>query len=220
VIDSGGAADQAVTLNRRTRRGVLLWMGLGVLAVCVLEFVLARSLVAQGFDWVDPLLFIPIPVLILIMLVIVGTVSEWTIAGHELRRRSWLSRSGSPLLVMELGPNQEIVHETRTGWRIRPYGPAIYMSRGQARTLIGAMDRAGVRVIDWRGEWERRHRLLDRLGLMIKLIGAVGLLVTVAQGPLRAMGYAAFIVFWGAMMLGLAIDLLPWRMRSHSTQVG
>ncbi len=228
MIDSGGAADQPVTasgqpvrLNERTRRGVLMWMGLGVLTACVLELVGARSLIAQGFDWVDLVMLFPIPFVIAIGLVMVGTVTEWTIAGHELRRSGWLSRPGrqaSP--VMELGPHLEIVHETRTGWRIRPYGPAMYVARGQAASLIGAMERAGVRVVDWRGDWERRHRLLDRLGLLITVVGAVGMLVTVAQGPLHAVGIAAFWASWGAMMLGFTIDFLPWRMRTHSAQVG
>jgi hypothetical protein len=62
--------------------------------------------------------------------------------------------------------------------------------------------------------------MLDRLGLMITLIGAVGLLVMVAQGPMGATGYAAFTVFWGAMMLGFAVDFLPWRMRKPSAQAG
>jgi hypothetical protein len=82
------------------------------------------------------------------------------------------------------------------------------------------MERAGVRVIDWRGDWARRHRLLDRLGVPITLVGSVGLLVTAAQGPLRAVGFASYCVFWGALMLGFAIDFLPWRMRKHSVQVG
>jgi hypothetical protein len=194
-------------------------IGLGVLAVCLLEFLGARSLIAQGFDWVDPVLLIPIPVLIAIGLVIVGTVTEWTIAGHELRRRSWLSRPGrKPFPVMELGPHLVIVHQTRTGWRIRPYGPAIYVARGQARSLTDAMERAGVRVIDWRGDWARRHRLLDSSGVLIGLSGTVGMLVTIAQGPLRAVGFVAFWVFWGAMMLGFLIDFLPWRMRWLSAQ--
>ena len=221
MTESSGFADQPVRLNQRSRRGVLMWIGLGVLAVCLLEFLGARSLIAQGFDWVDPVLLIPIPVFIAVGLVIVGTVREWTIAGYELRGRGWLSRPGrNPSPVMELGPHLEIVHETRTGWRIQPYGPAIYVARGQAASLTGAMERAGVRVIDWRGDWARRHRLLDRLGLPITLVGSVGLLVTAAQGPLRALGFASYCVFWGALMLGFAIDFLPWRMRKHSAQVG
>jgi hypothetical protein len=204
-------------LNHRTRRGVLVWLGLGVLAVCVLEFLGARSLIAQGFDWVDLVMLFPIPLVIAIGLVMVGTVAEWTIAGRELRRRSWLSRPGSkPSPVMELGPHFEIVHETRTGWRIRPHGPAIHVARGQATSLTGAMERAGVRVIDWRGDWARRHRLLDRVGLLITLVGAVGMLVTVAQEPLHTVGIAAFWASWGAMMLGFTIDFLPWRMRGPS----
>jgi hypothetical protein len=221
VTESSGFADQPVRLNQRSRRGVLAWIGLGVFAVCLLEFLGARSLIAQGFDWVDPVLLIPIPVFIAVGLVSVGTVREWTIAGYELRGRGWLSRPGrNPSPVMELGPHLEIVHETRSGWRIRPYGPTIYVARGQASSLIGAMERAGVRVIDWRGDWARRHRLLDRLGLPITLVGSVGLLVTAAQGPLRALGFASYCVFWGALMLGFAIDFLPWRMRKHSAQVG
>ena len=221
MTESSGFADQPVRLNQRSRRGVLMWIGLGVLAVCLLEFLGARSLIAQGFDWVDPVLLIPIPVFIAVGLVIVGTVREWTIAGYELRGRGWLSRPGrNPSPVMELGPHLEIVHETRTGWRIQPYGPAIYVARGQAASLIGAMERAGVRVIDWRGDWARRHRLLDRLGVPITLVGSVGLLVTAAQGPLRAVGFASYCVFWGALILGFAIDFLPWRMRKHSAQVG
>ncbi len=214
MTESSRFVDQPVRLNRRTRRGVLIWLGLGVLAVCVLEFVGARSLIAQGFDWVDLVMLFPIPFVAAIGLVMVGTVTEWTIAGHELRRRSWLSRPGSkPSPVMELGPHFEIVHETRTRWRIRPHGPAIYVARGQATSLAGAMERAGVRAIDWRGDWERRHRLLDRLGSLITLVGAVGILVTAALGPLRAVGIAAFWAFWGAMVLGFTIDFLPWRMR-------
>jgi hypothetical protein len=220
-MDSEGATDQPVRVGARTWRGVLGLLGVGAAATGVLAFVLARSLIAQGFDWVDPVMLIPIPFIIAAGLVMVGTITEWTIANHELRRRGWLSRPGrnsSP--VMELGPRLEIVHETRTGWRIRPYGPAIYVAPGQAAPLIGAMERAGVRVIDWRGDWARRHRLLDRLGVPITLVGSVGLLVTSAQGPLRAVGFASYCVFWGALMLGFAIDFLPWRMRKHSAQVG
>jgi hypothetical protein len=35
---------------------------------------------------------------------------------------------------------------------------------------------------------------------------------------LRALGFASYCVFWGALMLSFAIDLLPWRMRKHSAQ--
>lgn len=226
MVDFKGATDQPATalaqplkLNERTRRGVLAWTALGVVATFLLEFILARSLIAQGFDWVDPVLLIPIPVFIVIWLVIVGTVAEWTIAGDELHRRSWLSRPGSnPSPVMELGPQLEIVHETRSTWHIRPYGPAMYVARGQAASLVGAMERAGVRVVDWRGDWEHRHRLLDRLGPLITLVGGLGLLVTAAQGPLRGIGFAAYGVFCAAMMLGFAIDFLPWRLGRPSVR--
>jgi hypothetical protein len=228
VIGSGDASDkpvaalgQFVRLNERTRQGVLAWIALWIVATCILELVLARSLIDQGFDWFDPVLLISVPVFIAVGLVIVGMVREWTITGNELRGRGWLSRPGrNPSLVTKLGPHLEIVHETRTGWRIEPYGPTIYVSRGQAASLIGAMERAGVRVIDWRGDWARQHRLLDRLGVLMGLGGGVGLLVTVAQGPPLALGFTAFCVFWGALMLGFAIDFLPWKMRRQSAQVG
>ncbi len=220
MIDSGGAADQPVRLGGRTRRGVLAWIGLGAVAAGVLEFVGARSLIVQGFDWVDPvMLLIPILVIVAVWLVLLGSATEWTIAGRELRRRGWLSRPGSePAAVLELGPQFEIVHETRSGWRIRPHGPAIYVTRGQAAFLISTMERAGVCVIDWRGDWASRHRTLDRLAVPMTLIGGAGLLVTVAQGPLRAVGFEAYCLFWGFMMLGWAIDFLPWRMRKPSTR--
>jgi len=86
-----------------------------------------------------------------------------------------------PSTVMELGPQLEIVHETRSGWRIRPYGPTIYVPFRRTTPLAGAMERAGVRVVDWRGDWARRHRLLDRLGALIGLVGGVGMLMTIAQ---------------------------------------
>lgn len=193
---STDATEQPVRFNGRTGRGVLAWIGLGVLAFCALELVGARFLIAQGFDWVDPVMLIPIPVGLAIGLLIVGTVTEWTIADHELRCRGWLSRPGSkPSAVMELGPQLEIAHETRSGWRIRPYGPAIYVARGQAAALTRVMEHAGVRVNDWRGEWERRHRLLDRLGPLITLAAAVAGLVTLAQGTMQALGFASYGVF-------------------------
>jgi hypothetical protein len=122
-MDSEGATDQPVRFGARTWRGVLGLLGVGAAAIGILAFVLARSLIVQGFDWVDPVMLVPIPVVIAIGLVILGTITEWTIADHELRRRGWLSRPGSkPASVLQLGPQLEIAHETRSGWRIRPYG--------------------------------------------------------------------------------------------------
>jgi len=107
---------------------VLGLLALGAAAACLLALVLARSLIAQGFDWADWALVIPIVVFTVVWLVIMAAITEWTIAGHELRRRRWLSWPGrEPSTVMELGPQLEIVHETRSGWRIRPYGPTIYV---------------------------------------------------------------------------------------------
>lgn len=219
MIETARASEQPIRLNQRTWRGVLAWIGLGVAGVGVLEFVGARWLIAQGFDWVDPVTLIPIPVFIAIGLAVFGTVTEWTVAEHELRRRSWLSGPGrKPASVMQLGPHLEILHETRTGWRIQPYGTAIYVARGQGPLLISAMERSGVRVNDWRGAWERRHPMLDRLGSLITLVGVVGQLLILAQGPWSTIGFASFWLFWSAIMLGFGIDFLPWRMRKQSTQ--
>jgi len=221
VIDSRGATDQPVRFGARTWRGVLGLLALGAAAACLLALVLARSLIAQGFDWADWALVIPIVVFTVVWLVIMAAITEWTIAGHELRRRRWLSWPGrEPSTVMELGPQLEIVHETRSGWRIRPYGPTIYVPSRRTTPLTSAMERAGVRVIDWRGDWARRHRLLDRFGVLIGLVGGVAMLVTIAQGPLRSAGFAAYCASLGAMYLGFATDYLPWKMRRHSAQVG
>jgi uncharacterized RDD family membrane protein YckC len=148
--------------------------------------------------------------------------TEWTITGHELRRRPWFSWPGSESsAVMELGPQLEIVHETRGGWRIRPYGPAIYVARGQAASLTAAMERTGVRVNDWRGDWERRHRLLNAIGVLAVYGGAVAVFVAAAfapTGPGSGVGFAAVFGSLGVMMLGFASDLLPWRMTKPSAQ--
>jgi hypothetical protein len=84
------------------------------------------------------------------------------------------------------------------------------------------MERAGVRVIDWRGEWARRHQRLDLLGLLVYYGGLVGIIVMQAiraqwPGEITA---TAVLACPGAMFLGLAIDYLPWKMRKPSTQNG
>jgi len=181
--------------------------------------------IAHGLDLSDWALAIwPIAFLV-IWLFMLGMTTEWTIAGHELRRRGWLSWPGrEPSTVMALGPQVEIVHEIRTVWRIQPNGPAIGVWPWQTASLTGAMEHAGVRIKDWRGDWASRHRWLDTLGVLVYCGSAVGAFVTIAQGPGWPYWVATEPAFIGALWLGLAIDFLPWGMRKPSwdlqTQVG
>ena len=220
MIGSTDTTEQPVRFNGRTGRGVLRRVGLYAAVACVggLAFALGQYGTSQyGSNWI-------LAYWLLVWLVgwlanTLGT-TEWTITGHELRRRRWFSWPGSePSAPMELGPQLEIVHETRAGWRVRPYGPAIYVAHGQSASLTAAMERAGVRVNDWRGDWERRHRLLNAIGVLAVYGGAVAVFVTAAFAPMRpgsGVGFAAVFGFLGVMMLGLASDLLPWRMTKPS----
>jgi uncharacterized RDD family membrane protein YckC len=215
VIDSRADADQPVSVGARTRRGVLARLGFVAVAACLLDLEFALGLGSS--DWalvVGPIVFI-----VLSLLMLAGT-AELTIAGHELRRRGWLSRPGrEPSLVMELGPQVQIVHESRLVWRVRPNG--LSLGAWQARGLSGAMERAEVRVNDWRGDWARRHRLLDILGVLAiygGLAGIIAMPILGSQGSLfRA---AAAFTCSGAIFLGLAIDYLPWSMRKTPAHDG
>jgi hypothetical protein len=215
VMDSRADADQPVSTGARTRRGVLARLGFIAVAACLLDLEFALGLGSS--DWA--LVVGPIVFLVLLLLMLAGT-AEWTIAGHELRRRGWLSRPGrEPSLVMELGPQVEIVHETRRLWRMRPNGLAL--GGWQTRRLLGAMEGAGVRVNDWRGDWARRHRLLDTLGGLALYGGLAGMIVMPALGWhwslfRAAVGFACS----GAVLLGLAIDYLPWSMRKTPAHDG
>jgi uncharacterized RDD family membrane protein YckC len=181
--------------------------------------------IAHGLDLSDWVLAIwPIAFLV-IWLFMLAMTTEWTIAGHALRRRGWLSWPGrEPSTVMALGPQVEIVHEIRTVWRIQPNGPAIGVWPWQTASLTGAMEHAGVRIKDWRGDWAGRHRWLDTLGVLVYCGSAVGAFVTIAQGPGWPYWVATEPAFIGALWLGLAIDFLPWQMgepsRDLQTQVG
>jgi hypothetical protein len=156
-------------------------------------------------------------------LLILGASTEWTIAEHELRRRRWLSRPGSELsIVMALGPQVEMVHESRLLWRLVPNGPALGAQPWQADHVVEAMERAGVRITDWRGDWARRHRRLDTLGLLLFYGGLAGCIVMPAfraQWPGEVTATAG-LVCAGAAFLGLAIDWLPWTMRNSSDRGG
>lgn len=84
----------------------------------------------------------------------------------------------------------------------------------EAARLVGAIEGAGVRVVDWRGDWVRRHRLFDALGLLAYCGGFVGLFVAIALAPdhpSSVLSFAAFGVAIGAFCVGFAIDFLPWK---------
>jgi uncharacterized RDD family membrane protein YckC len=212
VIDSRADADQPVSVGARTRRGVLARLGLVAVAACLLDLGLALGLGSS--DWT---LVVGLIVFIVLSLLMLAGTAEWTVAGHELRRRGWLSRPGcEPSLVMELGPQVQIVHESRLVWRVRPNG--LSLGGWQARGLSGAMERAGVRVNDWRGDWARRHRLLDTLGGVALYGGGAGLIVMPILGSQWSLFRAAAFTCSGAVFLGLAIDYLPWSMRKTPAQ--
>src|ERR1035437_1140997 len=214
-MDSRSATDQPVRFNGRTWRGVLAQTGVIAAVACLLDLEFAL-----GLGWSDwALAVVPIVFLVLLLFMLAGT-TEWTIAGHELLRRGWLSRPGrEPSLVMELGPQVQIVHESRLVWRVRPNGLAL--GGWQAGRLIGAMERAGVRVNDWRGDWARRHRLLDALGGLALYGGLAGIIVMPMLGSHWSLFRAAAGFAWsGAAFLGLAIDYLPWNMRKTAAHDG
>ncbi len=220
MSDARGISDQPVRLWARTWPGLLRRAGLAAAIASLFDLAIAHGLDLS--DWalaIWPIAFLGI------WLFMLGLTTEWTIAGHELRRRGWLSWPGcEPSTVMALGPQVEIVHEIRTVWRIQPNGPAIGVWPWQTTSLTGAMGHAGVRIKDWRGDWARRHRWLDTLGVLVYCGGAVGAFVTIAQGPGWPYWVATEPAFIGAFWLGLAIDFLPWRMgkpsRDPQAQVG
>src|ERR1035437_5871743 len=218
MIATTGAADRPVRFNERTGRAVLIRVGWYAAVACAggLAFWLGGWAAGVLAYW--------------LLLWLVGWLSgtlaatEWTIAGRELRRRRWFSwPSSKPSVVMELGPQVEIVHESWSRGRIRPYGPAIVIGPWQTSRLVGAMERADVRIDDWRGDWSRRHRLLNAFGVLSYCGGAVAIVVVIALGGLKPGSSVSFFLYFaaiGALCLGLAIDYLPWKMRKPSAQDG
>jgi hypothetical protein len=173
---------------------------------------------ALAFGYSDLVLAIALTFFVAAWLLFLGTGTEWVIADHELRRRRWLARPGSePSVVMALGPQIELIHQSRLVWRVVPNGPALGGQPWQTHPLLDAMERAGVRVNDWRGDWAHRHRVLDALGLVTFWGGLAGLITLPA---VRAASPGLFAATAGlacpvAVFIGLAIDWLPWSLRDH-----
>ena len=79
--------------------------------------------------------------------------------------------------------------------------------------------RHAARVNDWRGDWVRRHRLLDALGGLALYGGLAGVIVMPIVGSHWSLfRVAAGFACYGAVFLGLGIDYLPWRMTKPSAQ--
>ncbi len=198
--------------NERTGRAILIRVGWYVAVGCLGELAFAI-----GYGWSAWILaYYP-------LLWLVGWLSntlsltEWSVDGRELSRRRWFCRPGSvPSAVIELGPRVECVHVAWSRWRIWPGGYAIDVPPWQASRLVEALASAGVRVDDWRGDWSRRHRLVQAIGMLAYCGGAVGVFAAIALAPLRpasAYGLAAIGTAVGAFCVGLAIDFLPWTLR-------
>jgi uncharacterized RDD family membrane protein YckC len=219
LIDSRRATDQPVRFNERTGRAVLRRVGWYIVMACAGGIAFARD-----FGWPNPGLVYWLFVSFVGWLSNTLAITEWTIAGRELGRRRWSSWPGSkPSKVMDLGPEIEAVRETTYRWRVWPN--AIFVAPWQARRLGEAMQRADVRVNDWRGDWAHRHRLLNALGVLAYYGGAAAIFVALALLPRPGSGAGAFMTPVGAVVLclaafvlGWAIDYLPWSMRKTPAQ--
>lgn len=219
VIGSRSSADQSARFNERTVRAVLGRLAWFAVVACA-----GGIAVAWDFGWSNWLLAY------WLFLWSVGWLSntlratEWTIAGHELSRRSWCSWPGTtPSKVMDLGPDVEAVRETRYRWRVWPN--TILVTPWHARRLVEAMEHADVHVSDWRGGWTHRHRLLNAFGMFAYYGGAVGVFAGLALLPRPGSAAEAFLAPVGALalclvafVLGLVFDYLPWQTRNRSAQ--
>lgn len=204
------AVGLTVRLAARTRRSFLTGAALIAAIACALDIAFAL-----GSGWDGWLLVVWPIVLFVLWLAILGTAVEWTVAGGELRRRGWLSRRGrEPAVVMALSDRVVIVHDSRNRWRIQPFGPSIWLRPREAALLVTATEHAGVRVIDWRGDWARRHRLLDSLGVVMQFgTGMAGLAVVLVIATGHDVFPPLYLAFVGVAWAYLAIDYLPWMIR-------
>ena len=230
MIDSSGASDGPIRLNPRTWWSVAAHAGLAAVLACwmVLSGFVPQAgwlWSLQGSDRLAWVIFTWASSFLVIWRVALGRTIEWTVTSGALRRRRWLSRPGrQPWTVATLGPGPEIVHETRYRWRVWPTGIEIYLWPwpGQTTRLIGAMERAGVRVDDFRGGWEREHRRLSTLALLAYGVAVAVLLATPAIGIALGSGLPVLplVASVGAAVLGQEIDRSPWKSSKPSPQDG
>ncbi len=219
MVGSTGAMDNRVRLNERTGRSVSVRVGLFVAVAAI-----GGPAFAIGYGWTNWIVPYWLGMWLVGWLSNTLSVTEWTIADHELRRRRWFSPPGrTPRTVIELGPEVEIVHESWGRWRIRPSGFAINIQPRQTSRLVRAMERAGVRVTDWRGDWTRRHRLVNAIGVLAMCGGAIAVVAAAAFAPLRPenpVGLMAWLACVGVLVVAMAVDFLPWKLNGHGADGG
>jgi hypothetical protein len=140
---------------------------------------------------------------------------EWTVAGNQLLGRHWLSRPGArPSVVLQLGPDIEVTHESRHRWHFNPGGPTLSVRASRTPAFIAALKPSGVRIDDWWGDWAGEHRLLNKFGPLVGQAGGVGLVIAVAIAiafpPLASLAPAVALGSIGLMAVSAAIALMPW----------
>jgi hypothetical protein len=218
-MDPGGAAGRPFRLNPRTRATALI---LAVL-VAAASFWLTALWSVPGIGgepgpiWIPGLLIDPVFVL---CLGIFFAPPEWTISDGWLSRRSWRSMPGTkPTRLVALGPDVEIVHETRNRWRMQPDGYEI-VTWGRSAGLAAAMAQAGVRVDDFRGDWERQHPVINALAVLAYVGAVAALLSTPLFGFAIGHGIPLTPVVVGIclVMVGRTLDRGPWRQPKPSSQ--
>jgi hypothetical protein len=227
-MDSGSATGQPFRVNARTGQGVVAQAALAAVFACWIEllwsvphFGLLSSDQGSGWQFLDLAIW---PFIFLVLWrVVLGRTIEWTVVGRELRRRSWTSMPGrAPATVMKLGPEADIQHQTRDRWLVWPDGIAIDLWPRQTANLVRGMHQAGVRVDDFRGDWERLHPRLNTLAVVASWVGLAMLLATPAVAIPLGSGLPVTPILAGAAALGLGmwIDRQPWKTPKSMSQDG
>ncbi len=220
--ESSSGASCAGRLNARTPKGVVVHLGAAAALAGWMELVGLAPIRWTSWPRSPDTAAIDLAswavVFAVTWRVMLGWTIEWTVAGGELRRRSWFSRPGStPTEVLRFGPDAEIVHETRFRWRIWPTGSEIRIWPGQTRTLIEAIGAAGVHIDDFRGDWERGHRRLSNWALFAYwvtaavLFGSPAIGIALGSGPLTPILLALVAAY-----VGDRIDQQPWTQSRRS----
>jgi hypothetical protein len=228
-MDSGGTAGEGIRMNARTVRSAAAQ---AILAAALAGWFLILESVPQSVpqssgpapDWLALNLALTVVAFLVFWRVLTGRTTEWTVAGGKLLRRKWLSLPGrEPRVLMPLGPEAEIVHESRTKWRVWPDGSAIdVIWPRQASRFVGAVAGTGARVDDFRGDWGREHPRLNRAALLAYCVGAVAFLATPIVALLLGSGLPVipFIVAAITAGVGQAIDRGPYKKPKPAAQNG